>query len=567
MVAFGPGISCRDAELYYYDYLCGLEADLPQAVVDHIRHCADCETEIRQLEAAIGESEAQDRHAGDDADVAGTLGLHFAHIGEEITCAKAKSFLPMLLVPSLHIRIPTPVTVHVDHCRQCIEDLESLRRLELRPEQLARLGRLYAATVGNEPHLLCRRARAKTWAFACASFDGIEPELLDHMCVCPRCRRRVYRRREKILISRQPGDTITGIGLCSGISTADLFDWVVPYGRGGDGTEPAPAGDGAMPSHLRACPECIERIQALHRTVYGIAERVDSGVSTVYTTGTKVVTSSERVESPYYGYPIHVEVGHRDRERAAIRFEPVARIRVLGRRIASPEFKPVRRVALMATAVIPLAIILFVSTRPASGLSVRQLAADALRNVEALHVVRYGMYGTRPEEETWIGQDAGLVVVKNANGQFVYDLRKGEMTVRWQAEGTVESARLAPDDRVIARGVIEHALGFSRYGAPLNKDLERTAVESAQGTEDVYELTWTEVSSGDPAPQYRVIVLMDPATRLPRTAELWRNLSDADGWRLTNRWEYERSTQEQVNLAIQNGLAAGWDQSGDHRGL
>ncbi len=559
MVAFGPGISCRDAEPFYYDYLYGLETDVPQVVVEHIRHCANCESEIRRLEAAIGESEAQDCHAGEDPDVAGTLGLHFAHIGEEVTCATAKSSLPMLLVPSLRIRIPTPVTVHVDHCRQCAEDLESLRDLELRPEQLARLSRLYAATVGDETHL-CRRARAKTWAVACSSFDGIDPEVLDHMCVCPRCRRRVYRRREKILLSRQPGDTVSGVGLCGGISTADLFEWVVPYGRAGDDRESSPAGDETLPSHLRTCPECVEKMQALHRTIYGISERVDSGVSTVYTTGTEVVTSGERVESLYYGYPIHVEVGHRDREPAVIRLEPVIRIgKALGRRITGPQFRPAMRVALTAAAVIPLVVFLLVSTRPASGLNVRQLAADTLKNVEALHVVRYGMYETRPVEEMWIAQDARLVVVKNANSQFVYDLTKGEMTVCRRTEGTVESGPLTPEHRDIARGLAENALGFSRSDVPLKRELERTTATSAEGTGDVYELTWPGTSSGAPAPQYRLIVLMDSATGIPQEARLLRSSSGGGDSRLVNRWVYEQSTREQLNLVIQSGLAIGQD--------
>ena len=125
MVTFGRSMFCTDAEPYYYDYLYGLDAGVARAVADHIRQCAHCRTQVRRLEAAIAESEAQDRMLQGDMDVVGALGLHFAHLGADITCAKARSFLPVLLVPSLEIRIPTPITVHVDHCRQCAEDLEN----------------------------------------------------------------------------------------------------------------------------------------------------------------------------------------------------------------------------------------------------------------------------------------------------------------------------------------------------------------------------------------------------------------------------------------------------------
>jgi len=552
MVAFGPSMCCRDAEPYYYDYLCGLDADIPQPVADHIRRCADCGTQIRQLEAAIAESEAQDHWAQGDGDVLGALSLHFAHIGEDITCATAKSFLPLLLVPSLKIRIPTPVTVHVDHCHECSEDLEALGELELRPGQLARLSRLYAAISDSDSHM-CRQVRAKTWAFACASFEGIDAEILDHMCVCPRCRRRVYRRRETILAGRQPGDTILGVGLCSGISMADLFEWVVPYGRTGDGPEQATAEDEAMPSHLRTCPECIERMQVLHRTIYGIAERVDSGVATVYTTGAGVEASAGGAESLYCGYPIHVAVAQRDPKPAVTRFGPIARIRAaLGRAAANPQFRPAMRAAVIATAMVPLAILLLISIRPASGISVQQLS-DTIKSIDNLHIMQYDGRGSRPVQESWIALGSGLVVLRDARSDTLYDVKRREKVIRHPGGGRIERAALTQDELGGLETLVNSVLGLVLDGVPSDRGLQPLAPDAAESIRQgsvVYELAWDGDSSNDLVVHFRLQVSLDPMTGLPDKTELSRRTPDDEQWQPMGTREFKYPTRQEMEFDI-----------------
>lgn len=569
MVAFGPSISCQDAEPYYYDYLCGLDADIPQAVVDHIRRCADCRTQVRQLEAAIAESEAQDHRAQGDGNVLGALSLHFAHIGEEITCATAKSFLPLLLVPSLKIRIPTPVTVHVDHCHPCAENLEALRELELRPEQLARLSRLYAAISDGNSHM-CRRVRAKTWAFACASFEGMDAEVLDHMCVCPRCRRRVYRRRETILAGRQPGDTIPGVGLCSGISMADLFEWVVPYSRTGDGPEQATAAEEAMPSHLRACPECIERMQVLHHTIYGMAERANSGVATVYTTGAGVETSAGRAESLYCGYPIHVEVAQHDPKPAVTRFGPIAGIlAALRRAAANPQFRPAMRAAVIATAMVPLAILLLISIRPASGISVQQLS-DTIKGTEALHFKQYADDGTRLAQEFWIVRGPDVVMVSDSRGDTLYDFTGLEKLIRPPGSGTTERAVLTKDEPANLEEYVDSILGQVLAGVPMDGGLRRLGADTVGGGRQdtvVYELAWDTTSSTGFILHHRLKAFLHRTTRLPQWIERSRLTPDDEQWRVTSVREFEYPSREEAERTIRGAFPVGQNQSGDQRGL
>ncbi len=569
MVTFGQSMFCTDAEPHYYDYLCGLDADIPRAVADHIRQCAHCRTQIRQLEAAIAESEAQDRTPEGGTDVVGALSLHFAHLGEDITCAKAKSFLPALLVPSLEIRIPTPITVHVDHCRRCTGDLEVIRELELRPEQLARLSRLYAAVSGGDPQI-CRRARSKTWAFACASFDGIDAKILDHMCACPRCRRRVHRCREKILAGRQPGDTIPGVGLCSGISTADLFEWVVPYGRTDGNHEHVCDGDEAMPSHLQACPECIERMQVLHRTIYGVAERVDSGVSTVYTTGSEAVKGGPEVEeSLYSAYPIHVEVAHREPEPATTRLLPIAGVReALGRRLGSPQFRPVLKAGLLAAAMIPLAIALFVNIQPASAVRVQQLS-DTIMGIENLHLTRYGPDGTLVEE-LLMARGSGLVALRDARGDTLCDFTSREIIVRLSGRGTPERALLTQDEHTSIMKAINATLGRALGDTPRDGRLQPLALDAAEGIgqgEAAHEYTWDSKASNGLVMQKRLKAFLDPDSGLPQRMESSRLMPGEEQWQLMDTYRFEYPTRQEVELDIQRLFPESQNHSDDHRGL
>jgi hypothetical protein len=72
------------------------------------------------------------------------LKLHFAYIGEIVGCETVKPFLPSLSDPALEIGIPTPITMHLDKCRWCSEDLERIRELKLDRKQLGQLCDLFA---------------------------------------------------------------------------------------------------------------------------------------------------------------------------------------------------------------------------------------------------------------------------------------------------------------------------------------------------------------------------------------------------------------------------------------
>jgi hypothetical protein len=137
---------CEEAKLYYYDCLCDESCGLvPQSISNHVERCPSCQKQIDKLKVAlsqkvcIGSEQGQDRSA-----VTTMLQLHFAYIAEHVTCETIRPFLPGLLDPDIEIRIPTPITVHLDNCPMCDEDLKAIQMLNLNSTQLYRLSRFFA---------------------------------------------------------------------------------------------------------------------------------------------------------------------------------------------------------------------------------------------------------------------------------------------------------------------------------------------------------------------------------------------------------------------------------------
>lgn len=130
MVAFDGSERCRQAEAYYHDYLQDdASAAVPRGALDHIRGCQYCQRRVENLRGMLSEEGAgrSTCPSARDRRLIGELERHLELLGERVTCARVRPFLPGLLDPSVTIRIPTPVTVHVDNCPECAGDLESLR--------------------------------------------------------------------------------------------------------------------------------------------------------------------------------------------------------------------------------------------------------------------------------------------------------------------------------------------------------------------------------------------------------------------------------------------------------
>ena len=144
---------CRQAELHYYDFLCAENRGLiPGSIIGHIEQCRHCRQRLNRLKEVLSQAEtgAESKQRQIRTIVTNMLQLHLACIGKRVTCRTARPFLPGMLDAALEIKVPTPITVHLDNCRQCREDLEAIRELNLDRNQLWQLHRIFAGQPCDE---------------------------------------------------------------------------------------------------------------------------------------------------------------------------------------------------------------------------------------------------------------------------------------------------------------------------------------------------------------------------------------------------------------------------------
>lgn len=146
MIASDFNLLCKQAEPYYYDFSCNQRSKfIPESIIKHIEQCRNCREEIGRLKSILSQAEAvEPEQSHGSSAITRLLRLHFAYIGEHVTCNTVRPFLPALLDPALQIRIPSPITAHLDNCQQCSEDLETIRGLRLNRKQLFQLSQLFA---------------------------------------------------------------------------------------------------------------------------------------------------------------------------------------------------------------------------------------------------------------------------------------------------------------------------------------------------------------------------------------------------------------------------------------
>jgi hypothetical protein len=545
MVAFNRKATCGDAEPYYYEFLLGSDTPaVPESIAAHIRSCRHCAGQIRRLREELTASEAASGGGENDRELADALGRHFAHLGQEVSCTEVKPFLPALLQTSPEIRIPTPITVHMDHCAQCAEDMRSIAFLNLSGEQLTRLSRVLQEETPKAHFTLCRQVEAQLADLAGGDMGKVNPKVLAHVSVCPHCRARVYQYREKMLKALRDAPPEAGISPCDHISTAEIFDCVVPYGRA-SGT-----GLNGIAAHLRRCPECLEKVQALHRTLYGIAERADSETVTVYATKDGPERRYADATGRYEGYPIDVRVLERKPKRAPIRLGTAVRIQtVLKRGLAGHAVRPIAKAAVLVAAMIPLMIVFLVHTESASGTNPEDVLA-AFGKAANVHVRIFPWDRTEPAEELWGSRTLDCVMLTEPGKRCeLYDLRAAKRTVFDLKTGTPRPMELSKPEIKEVRRFLERYSGLTLTDVPADRQWRQVAHDEVQGT-DTYELTWqADASNGSPYFEKWEVVVAS-YEKLPLQRRLFHKYSADDGWKCQSRSEFEYPTEEAVRSAI-----------------
>jgi hypothetical protein len=560
MISHNTYLNCMNARPYYHDFLSEeTRRCIPESALEHMTECLDCRAEISRLKALLADADETTRseQSRRDSAISTVLRLHFACIGEPVKCKTVKPFLASLADPVLQIRISTPITMHLDECQNCCNDVLNLRDLHLTHKQLCRLGQLLADG-RTEDAVSCSQAQAAIGTVASLVFRETNAEILKHLCTCPDCREQLYLRREAVHKKLLRDGMSQNEFPCEKVSATDIYDYCLPYGID-------PADDQyiefreSLASHLRGCPTCLARMQELHRTIYNIAERAESDVVTIYDIDESADARSLSESGELYAdLRISVETAacedRVDVEQPATTVDFTAGLK---QKVSAWNVKPLLKTGLAAAAVILIGLALLLNTPAAKAVTFEQIYR-AVGNIKNVYVATLGRDGAVPIQERWVSRTLSICMSKTRERSVLLDIPNKVRRVKYLDTGSVETVPLSDEMIAETERTISGTLGllpFERISdLPENGQwsrLDGDASEAiAKDTEvDVYDLTWQEYR-GSVTFKWRFLV--EPKTSLPQRTEFYQKLPDDSEYTLISAMDVGYLTESEIKARIKN---------------
>ncbi len=535
MVALNFNSLCKEAEPYYYDFLCEEAGGIvPNVVIDHINHCQHCQEQLSRLTCVLSITESNigsDQRQVSSA-ITTMLKLHLAYSEKPVTCDSVKPFLPSLLDPALELGVPTPITVHLDNCQKCSEELETICRLNISRRQLRRLSQLFAdKPVGSD--ISCIKVQNAIPSIVSMVFNETDSEVLKHLCVCPDCREMLYQRREMVLRGLLKTSAVESKFPCSKVLARDFFDYVVPYGLNPSSDQYAKFRE-SFTSHLRTCPTCLTKMQELHETIYGIYERAGSDVVTIYRIDESAkAKTAERSDIPYAGFPVKVEVRRYEEEEAVSSSPTIDFGAALKQKTSVANLKPLLKTAAVAAAIVLIAAVLFQNISTARAVTLERIyeAVEKIRNV---HITVFTPPEKESVQELWMSKTLNIYMTKTARQFVLWDITNRTRKAKQLDIGIIGTYEVT--DSIIesvkrkTSSVLDLMPFYSISDIPEDSYWSRVADEdleiAADGIE-VYDLTWTERAYDGLTVLRKWRVFVNSKTNLPQKIE-WYEKSAAD---------------------------------------
>ena len=546
---------CVQARGYFLDYVEPASRwSIPPAILTHLATCPACQGQVRRLaemmddSARPGSAGAQDQR---DAVMVDLLKHHFAYLDKPVVCSGVRPFLPSLADPGLGIRIATPITAHLNRCEACAADMATLRRYGLTGGQLHRLSRFFLGgrSAGASP--LCQEVAKVISVVASCCLDEVSPEVLTHVCVCPACRDRVVRHRAWLQTDLEgSGGRDEKGGLCETVSTADLFDYVLPYKLDFQ-ADPRARFRRSLSEHLGRCSRCLARIQQMHRQVVAMACRPDSGVTTYYCIPTvsadqgqeAVVVDSHGAECGPSGERIPPALAHEGKSA------DMGRVRGSTGR---PRLWPRAAVAAAAVLILAGALVYLIPTATAVPVTA---VFQSLGRARAVHIAVHAAEGPRLVQEFWLDRDRGLCLMRQQDVIVLWDLAGRVQRLVEPKDGVVRTESLSGEKLVRVKGLVDTAFGTLPFDSPrsvpasaqwgtLDSDME------SRGNRDVYELRWTERLGPERELRRKWRVYVDSQSNLPRRAEYYSKLGTETDYGLQTTVTIEYVTGDQIQAVL-----------------
>jgi hypothetical protein len=343
---------------------------------------------------------------------------------------------------------------------------------------------------------------------------------------------------------------------CESVSATDIFDYVVPYGFDPANDQYAKFRE-SLTSHLRTCPNCLAKMQELHKTVYGIVERPESEVITVYhideSAKAKAVSETEEL---YAGFPIRVDVKQREEEAKAEQLVPAIDFAAtLKQKVSVKKLKPLFKTAVAAAAVILIALVLFRNIPTARAVTLERIY-EAIEKVKNVHIASFVPGKTRPTQERWVSRTANTYLLKTEKESVLWDIGKGVRKSKQVDTAVTETVPLTAVSIADAEEKITGSLGLMPFydisDVPKDAEWSRVddkSVDTTEGTE-VYDLKWIRKALDGSQVFKKWRVFADSETNLPQRIE-WYKKSAADSeYTLSSAMEVEYLSDSEMQEVI-----------------
>lgn len=527
MVAHNFDSLCKQAELYCYDFLSDKsQGPIPEFIANHINQCPHCYERVNQLKTILSQSEGcitlEQKQI--NSVIANWLSLQFAYVSKRVTCETVKLFLPGFLEPALNVKIPTPITVHLHSCPKCLDDLETIKELKLSTKQLCRLSNLFLEKA-NENNFSCSQAQEAIPSVVSMALNETDKDTLKHLCVCPDCREKLRQHREQVCNESLNNKTVEQTFICDEISASDFFDYVVPYGLD-------PANDQYakfrrfFTSHASVCPVCLANMQQLHNTVFGIVERTESGIATIYHIDESAKTKTFESGDVYAGFPIRVEVIKSEDEIKVQ--EPVIISEVASkRRMPAINIRPLFKIGIAAAAVILVGTVLLMNISTAKAVTLDGIY-KAIEKVKNVHISSFIPNKKEPVQQQWVSRTLNVNIIKTEKESVLWDAANKIKKNKYLNSNTVQTTNLTAEMNAEIRNMITGSLGLLPFNSisEIPSDAEWKSVGSInQGITDkteVYDLIWIEKIYDGHITHKKWRLFVDIDTSLPHKVELYQ---------------------------------------------
>jgi hypothetical protein len=297
-------------------------------------------------------------------------------------------------------------------------------------------------------------------------------------------------------------------------------------------------------------------MQELHKTVYGICERAESDVVTIYhiDESAKAQTTSGTKEL-YAGFPIKVKViGQKDKVKAERLSPTIDSGTVPKQKISVKKLKLLLKTAVAAAAVIFIAVALLLNAPTARAVTVERIY-EVIEKVKNVHITSFIPHKKEPTQERWVSRTANTYMLKTEKETVLWDISNGVKSKQMNT-ATTETVPLTAILVADVEKKITGSLGLMPFydisDVPQDAEWSRVDDKSIDVTKgiEVYDLTWTEKAYDGSTVLKKWRVFVDPKTNLPQRVEWYEKSATESEYTLSSTMAIEYLSESEIQEVI-----------------